>query len=211
MSRLSARLFDYIQGAAFYRDLHREAVALLPPGSGQTWFDIGCGPGLVARSAHERGYDAVGFDLDADMTELARRRSMPGAGPRFVKSGLDGLALRHGRADVVSAASLLSVLPDRRAALDQLLDAVAPGGALLVVETSQMMASPPAGFRRQNSAAGRRAWVLCLWARARRGSRTVDIADLCPPGYTVQRHDLLGGLVYAWIARKNELWPTVGG
>ncbi len=91
MGSLSARFFDYIQEADFYRDLHREAVALLPAGAGQTWFDIGCGPGLVARLAHARGYDAVGFDLDADVTRLARKRSTAAQGVRYVESGLHGL------------------------------------------------------------------------------------------------------------------------
>ncbi|HEY8708423.1 MAG TPA: methyltransferase domain-containing protein, partial [Burkholderiaceae bacterium] len=98
MGALSARFFGYVQDADFYRDLHREAVALLPPGAGKTWFDMGCGPGLVARLAHDRGYDAVGFDLDPHMVGLARRRSARAAGPRYVESGLDDLVARHGRA-----------------------------------------------------------------------------------------------------------------
>lgn len=203
MGSLSARFFGYIQEADFYRDLHREAVALLPAGAGQTWFDIGCGPGLVARLAHERGYDAVGFDLDADMIRLARKRSTAAAGARYVESGLDDLVVRHGQADVVSAASLLSVLPDRRTALAQLLNAVTPAGTLLVVETSQMMSSLPAGFRHSSFAVGRRTWVLRLWAHVRRGGVAVDVEALSPPECTVRRHALLGGLVNAWLVRRE--------
>lgn len=212
MGALSARFFGYVQDADFYRDLHREAVALLPPGDGKTWFDMGCGPGLVARLAHDRGYDAVGFDLDPHMVGLARRRSARAAGLRYVESGLDDLVARHGRADVVSAASLLSVLADRRAALARLLDAVAPGGTLLVVETSEKMASQAAHLRHQNIAAGSRAWVLRLWAHMRRGTRAVDVEALCPQGYAVRRHALLGGFVNAWIvrpqARPGAAFPT---
>jgi ubiquinone/menaquinone biosynthesis C-methylase UbiE len=203
MGSLSARFFDYIQEADFYRDLHREAVALLPAGAGQTWFDIGCGPGLVARLAHARGYDAVGFDLDADVIRLARKRSTAAQGVRYVESGLHDLVVRHGQAEVVSAASLLSVLPDQRAALAQLLDAVTPGGTLLVVETSQMMSSAPAGFRHSSFAMGRRAWVLQLWAHIRRGGVAVDVEPLCPRECTVQCHALLGGLVNAWLVRRE--------
>ena len=203
MGALAARFFGYVQGADFYRGLHREAVALLPVGAGRIWFDVGCGPGLVARLAYERGYDAVGFDIDADMVRLACRRSAAAAGLRYVESGLDDLVVKHGRADVVSAASLLNVLSDRRAALIQLLDAVAPGGTLLVVETSDMMASLRAGDRRRKLASGHRAWVLRLWARARMGTRAVDIEALCPNEYVVQRHALLGGLVNAWLVRRE--------
>jgi ubiquinone/menaquinone biosynthesis C-methylase UbiE len=215
MGAFAARFFGYVQDADFYRDLHREAVALLPVGAGRTWFDVGCGPGLVARLAHERGYDAVGFDIDADMVRLACRRSAAAAvGLRYVESGLDDLVVKNGRADVVSAASLLNVLPDRRAALIQLLDAVAPGGTLLVVETSDMMASLRAGDRRRKLALGHRAWVLRLWARARLGTRAVDIEALCPNEYAVQRHALLGGLVNAWLVRceigHDSAVPTRG-
>lgn len=203
MSRLSAHFFGYVQDAGFYRDLHREAVALLPPGTGQTWFDIGCGPGLVARLAHERGYSSVGFDLDAEMIKLARRRSTRAAGPRYLESSLSDLVARHGRADVVSAASLLSVVPDRSAALNQLLGAVSPGGSLLVVETSQTMSSPPAGFRQRDFAQGRRAWVLGLWAQVRRGRTAVDVEALCPRGYHAHRQVLLGGLVNAWLVQPE--------
>ncbi|HEY8707245.1 MAG TPA: hypothetical protein VIM34_04530, partial [Burkholderiaceae bacterium] len=108
-----------------------------------------------------------------------------------------------GRADVVSAASLLSLLADRRAALARLLDAVAPGGTLLVVETSEKMSSQAAHLRRQNIAAGSRAWVLRLWAHMRRGTRAVDVEGLCPQGYAVHRHALLGGFVNAWIVRPQ--------
>lgn len=84
-----------------------------------------------------------------------------------------------------------------------LLDAVAPGGTLLVVETSDMMASLRAGDRRRKLASGHRAWVLRLWARARLGTRAVDIEALCPNEYVVQRHALLGGLVNAWLVRRE--------
>lgn len=203
MSVLSAYLFGYLQGADFYHELHRDAVALLPPGAGQTWFDIGCGPGLVARLASERGYAPTGFDPDARMLGLARQRSSRAGGPCFVESGLEGVVARHGRADVVSATSLLSVLPDRHAALQRLLDAVAPGGKLLVVETSAMMAALPAGFRQRSFARGRRAWLLRLWAHVRQGVAAIDISAICPQGCVVQRHALLGGLVNAWVVRRT--------
>jgi len=212
MGALAAHFFSYVQDADFYRDLHREAVVLLPEGAGRTWFDVGCGPGLVARLAHQRGYDATGFDIDTDMVRLACRRSAAAAGLRYVESGLYDLVVNHGRADVVSAASLLNVLPDRRAAFLQLLDAVAPGGTLLVVETSETMASLCAGDRRRKLASGHRAWVLWLWARARRGTRAVDIEALCPEEYAVQHHPLLGGLVDAWLVRREtgHAVPTRG-
>jgi SAM-dependent methyltransferase len=160
MGALAARLFRYIQGAEFYRKLHREAVELLPPGIGKTWFDVGCGPGLVPRLAQDHGYHAVGFDPDGDMVRLARQQSHASAGLRFLQSSLEDVATRYGRADVVSATSLLIVLRDREAGFGELLDIVAPGGTLLIVETSERMASRSARRSPLNcGVGGRRACV----------------------------------------------------
>ena len=54
MSYFSARLFSWVQDAAFYRQLHREAVELLPRGSGQPWLDAGCAPGGTVRAEVDR-------------------------------------------------------------------------------------------------------------------------------------------------------------
>lgn len=198
MGALAAALFHYIQGADFYRDLHQEAVALLPPGAGKMWFDIGCGPGLVARLAQDRGYDAVGYDADGDMIRLARRQSHTASAPRFMQSKLADVAKRYGRADVVSGASLLTVMRDRETAFGQLCDIVAPGGTLLVVETSERMALPSA-YVSLPKITGRRAWVLRLWTFARQGTTAVDVKALCGSRRPVKRHELLNGLVNAWI------------
>ena len=75
MSQLAARFFNYVQGAEFYRDLHQQAVSLLPPGSGSLWLDVGCGPGLLTRLAAEHGYQATGFDIDPTMIAQAKKNS----------------------------------------------------------------------------------------------------------------------------------------
>lgn len=199
MGVLSSWFFGLVQGADFYVQLHRDAVALLPRGDGKRWFDIGCGPGLVTRLAAERGYCAHGFDRDEAMVLAARRRSSGTHHAAFDQSDLDAVVSDHGRASVVSAASLLFVVPDRREALAKLLSALADDGTLLVVETSAAMATLPSGFDPPIYASGARSWVLKLWARARRGTDAVDVAALCPPGYQVHRHLLLNGLVMAWI------------
>ncbi|MDD4916107.1 MAG: class I SAM-dependent methyltransferase [Methylococcales bacterium] len=73
MSKVGAYFFAYIQGAAFYRELHKHAVTLLPEGAGRTWLDIGCGPGLVPQLATEHGYLAFGRDIDPEMIAIAQR------------------------------------------------------------------------------------------------------------------------------------------
>lgn len=199
MSRSSAALFRWIQAAPFYREVHREAVELLPEGVGRRWLDVGCGPGLVARLAQQRGYDVLGVDLDPAMVRSARAQA-PSERCRFEIGDLDSVAAGPG-ADVVSAASLLFVLPDRRLGLLALWRAVRAGGALLIVETTAAMT--PANARRaaERAPAGRRL-ALWLWARVRQG-RAIEPSLLDEPVVARrERHALLDGLVEAWVLHK---------
>jgi ubiquinone/menaquinone biosynthesis C-methylase UbiE len=199
MSRVAVGLFEWVQRAPFYVDVHRAAVGHLPPGSGATWLDVGCGPGLVARLAAAHGYRATGVDVDPGMVAAARRHD-PEARADYVLGGLDELP----EADVVSAASLLAVVPDVPAAVRQLWEAVRPGGALLVIETTSDMT--PAVVRaalRRRHVEGRA--VLRRWAGTRRG-RAVDHRHLLElPESSVEHHLLLEGLVAAWILWKSSM------
>ena len=133
---ISALLLSWPQGAGFYSQLHQQAVELLPRGNGETWLDVGSGPGLVSRLAAQRGYQVTGLDPDAASIQAAR-----------LLTGIQGLpiAFRVGErkplppasAEVVSAGSLLAVLPDWEEGLKSLWKAVHPGGSLLAIEPTE--------------------------------------------------------------------------
>lgn len=201
MGHLGARLFTWLQGATFYRRLHEDAVMLLPKGTGALWIDIGGGPGLMARLAAERGYDALGIDHDTAMTGVAERiADKQGSLARFETGDLFALPARS--ADVVSASSLLATLPDKRAGLKALLRVVRPGGTLLLIEpgASFTRAAAEAFITRHGPSRGMNG--LRLWALMR-GGRTIDPAlfeEL--PAQTVTRIPLLDGLVTAWLIRS---------
>lgn len=205
MSSLSAAFFSWVQGARFYIDAHAEAVALLPCGKEKTWLDAGCGPGLVARLASRRGYEAIGIDRDRKMIERAVHLARNEPSCRFEIADLDGLAAKYS-ADVVSAASLLFVVPDPETALVQLWNCVRPGGSLLIVETTEKMA-PRAALQVMKRVRPGRRLALLLWARARQGravtpavyGRLAPVSGSCTP--------LLEGLVSAWIFKKDMAEP----
>ena len=204
MGALSALLFSRVQAASFYHRLHREAVQLLPPGAGRTWLDVGCGPGLVARLAAERGYCATGIDIDPAMVRRATieaRRNVSTAS--FETASLTQLANRASKADVISAASLLAVIEDRAAAVRLLLQGVARDGTLLLVEPSQRMTAQAAADLRSRSELGSGAWVLGLWARTRVPTRAVGWDSTQVDGYETRCHELLEGLVNAWTIRRS--------
>lgn len=200
MSRLGAGLFAWVQAAPAYADLHARAVALLPEGRGRAWLDVGCGPGLVARLAAERGYLVRGLDRDPAMVRAARHRAAHLDTCRFAVGDVDGLA-PDAQADVVSAASLLVVLPDPGAGLQRLWQCVRPGGHLLVVEATAGLTL--ANVRRLRSRASSRL-VLALWAWMRQG-RSLDprIFDRLPAA-TAREVALLDGLVAARVYGKPD-------
>lgn len=200
MSRAGAALFTWLQHAPFYDEAHRDAVALLPDGWGRRWLDVGCGPGLVTRLAAERGYVAMGVDPDEAMLRAARRSSGTAA-CRYECGGLDDLA-SHPQYDVVSATSLLCTVTDPERALLQLWSRVAPGGTLLIVETTSAMT--PANVRRVVGTDDVVAHpALKMWAVVRRG-RHVDRSVLHSVSAAGHRCvPLLGGLVQAWLLTRT--------
>lgn len=204
MSYFSARLFSWVQDAAFYRQLHQEAVSLLPRGSGQSWLDAGCGPGLVTRLAAAHGYRAVGVDIDPHMIGIARRigqRQASSGSLRFEIADLEHLPERS--AEVVSAASLLAVMDDRPAALDALLRCTRPGGTLLIIEPTTKMTRDSARQLNRSGRPGTPSLALRLWAYAREG-RAVDPEIFYATGHPVEKTLLLDGLVAAWRIRKSS-------
>lgn len=148
--------------------------------------------------AAARGYHATGLDSDpamiAQAARLARRERSPAS---FTVATLDHAARNAGQADVVSAASLLAVVPDPVVALRQLWSCVAAGGTLLVIETSHQMT--PANARRilATGLDGPGRSFLTMWAHARNG-RAIPrtLFDSLRPA-TARHHPLLAGLVVA--------------
>lgn len=211
MGWLAAALFRRVQAAGFYEDLHRRAVALLPPGGdGAAWLDVGCGPGLLARLAVVRGYTVTAVDRDPAMIAAAARHPVHAALIRLRRLRFRTAALEDltgwGPVSVVSAGSLLAVVPDRATALRQLLARLAPGGQLLLVEPSVRMTLRHAlrWLVRSGGGAGGGGWLL-LWAAPRTPARVVDRAGLdrilstMAGTWRLEETPLLDGMVTAWV------------
>jgi ubiquinone/menaquinone biosynthesis C-methylase UbiE len=192
-----ARFFEWLQAADFYRRLHAEAVAQVP-GAGGRWLDVGCGAGLVAGLAAARGFEVTGCDTSAAMVAVAREVT-PHA--RFEQCSLEGLVARGATAEVVSAASLVLLLASPAEGLASLWKLVAPGGRLLVVETTSALRFSSA----LRHARGRADAGLVLWGLARGGRTVAPVLDaFSPPGLaTVARYPLCAGLVGAWLFTRS--------
>lgn len=106
----------------------RDLVALLEPGAGDVVLDVGTGTGIGAAAALEAGATtAVGVDPTMPFLERARRQL-----PRLPLVAGDALVLPFGESafDGVLANFLLALLPDPRAAIDEMRSVLRPGGRL---------------------------------------------------------------------------------
>jgi len=199
----AARLFARLEDANFYSGLHRVAANLLPGGQpGQSWLDVGCGPGILVRIAAEKGYAACGIDRDADMIATARSLAAGhGSLASFAVSDIETAAAANVRFDVVSASSLLVVLPKPVEALRQLVNLTKPEGRVLIIEAGSRMSRARAGRLWLRGRLGKRGWMLLLWASVRSG-RVLPESTFDQPGLHISRRSLLNGLANAWIAER---------
>lgn len=198
---ISTMLFTWLQGADFYYNLHKQAVDLLPTGNGKTWLDVGCGPGLVARLAAERAYQATGMDADPQMIQASKRiAKRQGLSIDFKTGEVFNLPIES--ADVVSAASLLAVLGDKASGLHSLWKCVRPGGTLLIIEPTNQMTTENANQLIKNGLPRKRINGLRMWATARQGNIVNPAIYETLGAKTVEFTPLLDGLVGAWVIQK---------
>jgi len=202
---ISTLLFTWLQGADFYFDLHQHAVESLPAGNGETWLDIGSGPGLVARLAAQKGYRALGIDTDPQMVAAAKRIARRKHSTADFQTG-DFTRLPAESAQVVSAASLLAVLPDREAGLRSLWHLLRPGGFLLIVEPTRQMTSENASRAIQNGLPKKRIAGLRMWANARQGNIVDPSIYETLGAESIRFTPLLQGLVGAWVIQKSQIY-----
>lgn len=195
-------MFAWLQGADFYRGLHVEAVARLPFGVGKHWVDVGCGPGLLTRLAAEKGYAAVGVDMDPSMVRAAQKIARGEKSSAVFEVG-DVFKLPPQSADVVSASSLLATLDDKGGGFQALLAAVRPGGSLLVIEPTDRMSLVAAEELIRSGLPSGRVAGLRMWARAREGHAVDPSLFRDADGREVASMPLLGGLVGSWLIRKS--------
>lgn len=96
--------------------------------------DVGCGEGADALWLAERGWDVTGLDVSqVALDRAAGQAESAGVSVRWLFSGLVEAGLPAGSFDLVSAQYPALFKTAERRAEHALLDAVTPGGMLLVV------------------------------------------------------------------------------
>jgi ubiquinone/menaquinone biosynthesis C-methylase UbiE len=176
---------------------------------GARWvLDLGCGPGNS--TAHLRGAvgaGVVGADSARAMLSRARRR-VPGL-PLLCADGTH-LPVRGGALDGITLHSVLYLLPDRRAALGEMVRTLRPGGRVVLLEPRSGWRATVLGLAR---ALPRPLWALTAlaWRTLSRAYGRFSEASLRAlleeAGLRVLKIEpALGGLGLLAVAERAPAW-----
>jgi SAM-dependent methyltransferase len=130
---VARQLLDKLAGT---RDRVLDCARLAP---GETLLDVGCGDGLIAFGALERGAGGVVFaDVSEDLLELCRERALElgeSERCRFVHAPAERLdGVEDASVDVATTRSVLIYVADKEAAFGELHRVLRPGGRISVWE-----------------------------------------------------------------------------
>jgi len=103
---------------------------------GETLLDVGCGDGLIALGALERGAGRVIFsDISEDLLDVSRELTGGDRRAKFVQAGAGDLGpVADESVDVVTTRSVIIYVTDKRHAFAEFFRVLAPGGRLSMFE-----------------------------------------------------------------------------
>jgi 2-polyprenyl-3-methyl-5-hydroxy-6-metoxy-1,4-benzoquinol methylase len=139
--------------------------------------DIGCGPGRltipVAKQIGPQG-EVVALDIQAGMLRRAQEKAQAAnlANIRFLQAGVGEGSLGHGQYDRALLVTVLGEIQNREGALQEIYEALKPGGILSVTELifdphfqsrdSVLRFAGAAGFREKKFLGNRIAFTMSL-------------------------------------------------
>jgi ubiquinone/menaquinone biosynthesis C-methylase UbiE len=126
--------------------------------NGQRVLDLGCGDGLLVASLASQQAQVVGIDVDHTALQVARSR-IDGAGvasTHLVEGRIERLPFPDSTFDIVAGVTVLCLVSDRSAAVQEAARVLCPGGRLIIGDLGRWSAW--AARRRIKGWLGSRLW-----------------------------------------------------
>jgi len=124
-------IYDSVLDRVFAFD-REAAIKLLNPRKNQKILEVGCGTGL-SLPLYPAGCDVTAVDFSASMLDKAKRKDTR-AKVTFILADGEELPLKKNRFDKVYLSFVLRVTPNPGLLLQQVAQALKPGGKLVVVD-----------------------------------------------------------------------------
>jgi ubiquinone/menaquinone biosynthesis C-methylase UbiE len=168
-------------------DIRREFVAslALPPAhlnSHLQILDVGCGPGHVARSLAESGYNVTGVDRSHSLLRIARRLAsrppLPGR-LEFHHSSTDRLPFDNASFDVTYATGVIYWVEHLAETLREIVRVTSPGGVVAFLDPhSSMSIANARAYSERHGLSRRDTRKMTAWATSARFNRRFEESEL---------------------------------
>jgi 2-polyprenyl-3-methyl-5-hydroxy-6-metoxy-1,4-benzoquinol methylase len=159
-------IFLWLHNQSFYKKLQAQAVE--PIGlatSVQSWADIGCSTGLMSRLAQKLDYSVTGYDINAVSLFLAKILSYRLQNIHYKNQDFYTIDSKFDR---VTATSLLSVVEDKKEALNKLTSLLKDqNSTLIIIEPTEKLSIANTWKLISNLKTFWEYKGLLLWAKAR--------------------------------------------
>ena len=136
-----------------------------------SWADIGCSVGLFTRLAYKKGHYITGYDLNTTSLKIASFLNT-----NITYKNENFLEFQNEKFDVISATSLLSVMPDKKIAFAKLVLLLKDKNSLLIIiePTSKLTVQNVIKLCKGNIFNFYKYKAFFLWAKARE-NKAMDI------------------------------------
>lgn len=201
-NNINTLIFLWLHHQTFYKALQQEVIAPFGFASGdKSWADVGCSTGLLTRLAQKSGYRVTGYDINNFSLFIAKILSYSKKNIAYNNENFHELKQTF---DVVSATSLLSVVEDKKEALDSLLNLLKDKNSTLVIIEPTNELSRKNVYKHIHGL--KSFWFykgLLLWAKAREGKAVDEVLFENLEHVDITKKYYLEGMVCVRSIRKS--------
>lgn len=136
-----ADFFERVQRSGFYQTRLKEFLSFVDPKAEMRALDVGCGPGALIIELAKRVKEAVGVDYDPEMIAHAERNARVAGvlNIEFRVARAQRLPFEDETFDLVTATSVIYLLPEPKVGLREMKRVLRPGGIAADMDPSTRM------------------------------------------------------------------------